>query len=107
MLPARVEPKFDPSSSANTITSRGCLWRSPLSAMDWIASRAPRVPTIPSYMPPWRTESIWEPDMTEGASSEAPASLALMLPTPSVTASRPASLKRPARYSLALMSWAE
>ena len=82
--------KRAPSSSVKKATARGRRVVTPAPASVSTTSSPASTPRLPSYRPPVRTVSMWEPVMT-GARSSRPARTPTTLPTASIVTSRPRS----------------
>ena len=68
----------------------------PDSLRERMASRPPRTPTVPSYMPAWGMASVWEPVPTAGRVGSEPGKRMKVLPMASVRIWKPAVVAREA-----------
>ena len=92
--PMQPMPKRVGSSEVNMTSSmerRG--WR-PLRLRARMASRPPRTPTVPSYMPAWGMASVWEPVATAGSVGSVPSQRMKVLPTASSRMVKPSAVAR-------------
>ena len=97
LLPSRTMWKAEPSSPVKTATSMGLSFWKPSSSILLTASRVAITPRAPSNIPPFSTESRWEPAMTAPLEVLKPSLLPKMLPTGSMRNFSPASFILPMR----------
>ena len=69
-----------------------------------MASRPPRTPTVPSYVPAWGMASMWLPVATAGRDGSEPGQRMKVLPTASVRWPKPSASARVRRKARAWRS---
>ena len=83
-------PKRVGSSEVKTRSSMERRGVKPDSLRERMASRPPRTPTVPSYMPAWGMASVWEPVPMAGRVGSVPGKRMKVLPMASTRTLKPA-----------------